>query len=428
MFTAFSLYSFSQSQTKFNKIDSLLTYLASNNKFMGSVAIQENGQAVFEKSYGFADVKNKIKANSETRYKIGSITKTFTAVAVLQLVEEKKLALDTKLSKFFPSIKNSENISINNLLAHSSGIYSFTDDADYKEYAQLPKTRNELLEKIKAGKPVFQPGEKSEYSNSNYVLLGWIIEDLTKKTYAENINTRIIQKIGLKNTGFASGAKNEALSYSWNGKQWAEPSKEDMSIPGGAGAILSSASDLAQFIHALFSGKLVKQPSLDAMTAIDKGFGKGLFIMPFGERKFYGHMGGIENFSSTLGYYPKEKLAVALLDNGQGYGMNDIMIGILSIYYKMPYRFPNLKSADVALAVLKKYEGTYGAPNFPMKINIKEENGTLIGQATGQNSFPLNPLSETRFNFDPAGLELVFGNDTMTIIQGGQEFKLMKEK
>ena len=185
-----------------------------------------------------------------------------------------------------------------------------------------------------------------------------------------------------------------------------------MSIPGGAGAILSSASDLTKFINSLYAGKLISQTSLLNMTTLEKGFGKGIFMMPFGERKFYGHTGGIEDFTSTLGFYPKEKLAISLLDNGQGgYGMNDIMIGILSIYYKMPYRFPNVKSVDVAMSTLKNYEGTYSAPNFPMKISIKEENGILICQATGQESFPLNALSDTKFSFDPAGLELVFSTN-----------------
>ena len=428
LFVAFSLNCFGQSETKFEKIDSLLNYLASNSKFMGSIAIQESDKVVFEKSYGFADVKNKIKADASTRYKIGSITKMFTSVVIFQLAEEKKLTLDTKLSKFFPSIKNSENISIENLLEHSSGIYSFTNDADYKEYAKIPKTRAELMKKIKAGNPVFEPGESAEYSNSNFVLLGWIIEDLTKKTYAENINTRIIQKVGLRNTGFASEIKNEAISYHSNGKAWIQAEKEDMSIPGGAGAILSNASDLTKFINALYSGKLISQSSLLTMTTTEKGYGKGILTMPFGERKFFGHTGGIENFTSTLGYYPKEKFSVALLDNGQGYGMNDIMIGVLSIYYKMPYRFPNLQSANVDVAILKNYEGTYGASNFPLKISITEENGVLICQATGQESFPLNALSETKFGFDPAGLELVFTPNVMTIFQGGQNFKLTKEK
>ncbi|MBL7866942.1 MAG: beta-lactamase family protein [Flavobacterium lindanitolerans] len=423
-----SLNVFAQSETRFDKIDSLLNYLTSNNKFMGSVAIRNNDEIIFEKTYGYADVKNKTQADNQTRYKIGSITKTFTSVVILQLIEEKKLTLDTKLSRFFPTIQNSEHITIDNLLSHSSGIYSFTNDLDYPTYAKLPKTRSELMKKIKAGKPVFEPGEKAEYSNSNYVILGWIIEDLTKKSYADNINTRIIQKLGLKNTGFATGAKNEALSYEWDGKNWKDASKEDMSIPGGAGAILSSASDLTAFINALFSGKLLKQPSLDTMITIEQGYGKGIFAMPFAERRFYGHSGGIESFTSSLIHYPKEKLSIALLDNGQGYDTDGIMIGILSIYYKMPYRFPNLKTATVDVAILKKYVGIYSDPNFPLKISIKEENGVLICQATGQESFPLNPLSDTKFNFDPAGLELVFSPNAMTILQGGHEFKLTKEK
>ena len=434
LFLAFSLSinSFGQSETKFGKIDSLLNYLSSNDKFMGSVAIQENDQIIFEKSYGFADIKGKKRANSKTKYKIGSVTKTFTAVVIMQLIEEKKLTLETKLSDFYPDIKNANKITINDLLSHSSGIYSFTNDADYKTYALKPQSKSQLLDKIKAGKPQFEPNSKAEYSNSNYVLLGWIIEDVTKSSYQSNVENRIIKKIGLQNTGFSpniNSANNEAFSYHITGKAWEEAGKEDMSIPGGAGSIIASASDLTKFISALFTGKLLKQPSLESMATIENGFGKGLFMMPFGERKFFGHTGGIENFSSTVGFYPKEKLAIALLDNGQGgYGMNDVMIGILSIYYKMPYRFPNVKTVDVPVATLKKYEGTYSAPNFPMKISVKEEGGVLICQATGQESFPLNALSDTKFSFDPANLELVFGLDSMTIFQGGQQTKLTKEK
>lgn len=424
----FSVYGFGQIDGRFGKIDSLLNYVTSNGKFMGSLSIKEGAKTDFEKAYGFSDLKNEAKANIDTRYKVGSITKIFTSVVVFQLIEEKKLTLETKLSKFFPSIANSEEITIKNLLDHSSGIYSFTDDKDYADYAKLPKTRAEILNKIIAGNPVFEPGENAVYSNSNFVLLGWIIEDITKKSYAENVTARIITKLGLKHTGFPKEVAQETFSYHKLGKNWIEAFKEHESIPGGAGAIVASASDLTKFIDALFAGKLVSQPSLLSMTTIEKGFGKGLFVLPFGERKFYGHTGGIEDFSSVLVFYPKEKLSIALLSNVKsGYNLNDLMIGILSVYYKMPYRFPNFKTAEVSVSVLKKYEGLYSASNFPLKITIKEKEGVLICQATGQESFPLNALSETTFNFDPAGLELEFSTNSMTIFQGGSSFKLSKE-
>lgn len=426
LFAIVSINAFGQND-KFDKIDSLLTFLSANNKFMGNVAIQENNKVVFSKTYGFSNAEKQTVANENTGYKIGSITKTVTSVMIHQLIDEKKLSAETKLSKFYPSIQNSETISIENLLEHSSGIFSLTDFPDYLEFAKAPKTRAEIMKKIKTGKPSFEPGTQTEYSNSNYIILGWIIEDLTKKTYEENLKTRISNKIQLTNTGVSSGKNTEALSYYFAGKNWTSASTEDMSIPGGAGAIVSTASDLTKFAHALFSGNLVKPESLQAMMDVEKGYGKGLVVLPFGERKFYGHNGGIENFTSTFGYYPKEKLGIAVIQNGQGYDINNVMLGILSIYYKMPYRFPNVKSVEVASATLKQYEGVYSGPNFPMKISIKEENGVLICQATGQDSFPLNPLSENRFNFDPAGLELVFEPNFMTIIQGGMEMKLKKE-
>ncbi len=426
-FVALSLNVFGQSNDKFAKIDSLLTFLSANDKFMGAVAIRENNNIVFEKNYGFADVEKKFKADKSSVYKIGSITKTFTATMIQQLIDEKKISAETKLSKFYPTIENSENISIENLLNHSSGIFSLTDFPDYPAFAKAPKTRQELMKKIKSGEPRFQPGTQAEYSNSNYIILGWIIEDLTKKSFEENLKTRIVNPLKLQNTSVASGKNTEVFSYQNEGKVWKIADYEDMSIPGGAGNIVSTPADLTQFAHKLFSGNLVKPESLQAMMDVEKGFGRGLMIMPFGERKFYGHNGGIENFTSTLGYYPKEKLAIALIQNGQSYPMNDIIVGILSIYYKMPYRFPNLTSVTVDASVLKKYEGVYSDANFPMKIFIKEENGVLICQATGQDSFPLNPLAENRFNFDPAGLELVFEGNFMTIIQGGMQMKLKRE-
>ena len=123
---------FSQADPRLRKIDSLMTHFTRNNKFMGALTIREKDKVVFEKAYGYADVANNLKANADTKYKIGSITKMFTAAIIFQLIEEKKLTLDTKLSKFYPQIKNADKITIGNLLQHKSGIHNYTDDADFK--------------------------------------------------------------------------------------------------------------------------------------------------------------------------------------------------------------------------------------------------------------------------------------------------------
>lgn len=405
---------------KFNKIDSLLTYLYNNNKFMGSVAIQEKGQIVFEKAYGYADVENRIAANPNTKYKAGSITKMFTSAIIFQLVEEKQLKLETKLSEFFPKIKNAGKITIANMLNHKSGIYNFTDDPKFAAYNTKLQNRKDMVTRLESYEPAFEPGEKAEYSNSNYLLLGYIILDITKKPYKENVAQRIVKRAGLKNTYYftkINPKKNEAYSYSFVNGKWTKTEEWHESVAGAAGGITSTAADLTKFIKALFDGKIIKKESLDIMTQIDMAYGSGIFAFPFIERKFYGHNGGIESFNSVLGYYPKEQLGFALLVNGDNYNYNDIVMGILSCYYKLPYPFPNLKSATIDESILKSYEGVYSTPSLPFKVDIKLVNGELIAHATDQGSFPLNPLSENEFNFDPAGITITFTQKGFTLKQ-----------
>jgi CubicO group peptidase (beta-lactamase class C family) len=417
-------------EPRFVKIDSLLSYFAANNKFMGSVSISEKDQVVFERAYGYADAENKITANADTKYKIGSITKMFTSVVIFQLIEEKKLSADTKLSQFFPNIKNADSITITNLLNHTSGLYNYTNDSIFSSYVTAFQPRKAMLKRVEALQPAFSPGSTADYSNTNYLLLGYIIEDILKKPYKDVVNERIVKKLGLKNTyyyGKINPRRNEAYSYHFNGTEWERHEEWNESVAGAAGAMQSTPTDLTKFVRALFEGKLVKKASLDEMLKFDYGYGKGIFSFPFGERRFYGHNGGIENFTSSLGYYPKEEVAVALTVNGNNYDSNEIMIGILSIYYKLPYRFPNLKTVTVAPEILQGYEGTYASPDVPLKINIKYTNGTLMAQATGQGAFPLNPASDSEFNFDPAGIRITFEKDAFTIYQGGNGTKFKKE-
>ncbi|RYD89746.1 MAG: class A beta-lactamase-related serine hydrolase, partial [Sphingobacteriales bacterium] len=271
---------------------------------MGSVSMSENGKTVFEKAYGYADVANDIKATPATKYKIGSITKMFTATAIFKLVEDKKLTLDTKLSKFYPKVKNADKITINNLLNHSTGIYNFTDADDFMDYALIAQTKEQMVKRIEGFESVFEPGSESEYSNTNYLLLGYIIETLTKKSYGDAVKDLVIKKAGLKNTSLfdtVDSKANEAYSYLLT----EDPQKMEewsLSTAYSAGGIQATMTDLTTFITALFNGKIISKESLTLMTAMENGYGRGTFPMPFYNRPFVGHSGHIENFSSVLGY------------------------------------------------------------------------------------------------------------------------------
>lgn len=411
---AFSAAAFAQSSINTAKIDSLFTVLEDNDKAMASLTLYKNGKVLYSRAIGCAkiDGENRIKANTGTKYRIGSITKMFTSVMILQLVEEGKLKLDGKLSEFYPKVPNADKITLKHMLTHHSGLHNFTDDDDYLSYHTQSKTHEQLLEMFYKLAPDFEPGEKGEYSNTNYVLLGFIIEKVTGKTYAENLKSRITDKAKLKDTYYGGPAditKNEAFSYRHSGKGWEQEPETDMSIPHGAGAIVSTPTDLAKFAEALFGGRLIKPETLALMKTMEGNYGMGMLDFPFYERMAYGHSGGIDGFSSMLGYFPDDSLVIACTSNGSGYpSTNDIMVGVLSSVYNKPYTIPTFTTFALKPESLPAYEGTYSSKSFPLKITIKAEDGILTAQATGQSSFPLEAQSETTFTFLQADITIKF--------------------
>ena len=259
------------------KLDSLLDGLAAHDKLMGSLALSHDGQVVYSRAFGYAQLAPKVPATPATRYRIGSITKMFTGVLIFQLIEEKKLALGTKLATFFPQVPNARDITIDQLLSHRSGIHNFTDDPAYVGYMTQPKTSAELLAIIAQPQPDFAPGAKYEYSNSNFVLLTYIVEKLTRMPYAQALQKRVFTKAGLKNTcygGKIDPKKQEAFSYETSGGGWKLSPETDMSIPAGAGALVSTPTDLDRFLEALFGGKLLSASSLAAMQDVRDGYGR----------------------------------------------------------------------------------------------------------------------------------------------------------
>ena len=421
---------FSQSVNK-PKLDSLLDIFAEKNVAMGSLTISRNGVVVYSRAIGYSHISSneKLSATNQTKYRIGSITKMFTATMIFQLIEDGKLSLTTTVDKYFPQLPNANKITISNLLNHRSGLHNFTDDSLYQTWETQPKTREEMLTIISKGGVDFQPNEKFSYSNSGYVVLGYIIEKVSKQSYSKYLSSRITSKIGLLNTYVGTRIdtkKNESFSYHFS-TDWEQDQETDMSIPGAAGAIVSTPADLTKFIESLFSLKLVSNASLLQMKTMTDGFGMGMFQIPFYEKSAYGHNGGIDGFASTLAYFSEDNLALAYCTNGQLYPMNNILIGVLSIYFNKPYSIPtfNLKSED-----LDKYLGTYSSTQIPPKIIISKTGYMLFAQVTGGASFPLDPIEKDKFKFDPAQIIMEFNPDKneVTVKAGEDVFLFTKEK
>lgn len=341
-------------------IDSLMNYFQENNAFSGSILVQKKGETFYKGDF------NKFP-NTTDRYRIGSITKIFTSIVIFQLIEEGKLKLDTKLSTFYPSIRYADEITIANLLSHTSGIYDYLEWEDYYNQKSNIYTKENMLQFIEQGKPESKPNQQSSYSNSNYTLLGYIIEDITKKSYSENIRSRITEKVGLQNTYCeVEETKNfkRTQSYKFDGENWHEENETDPSFTLAAGAMVSTTEDLSKMMFELFNGNLVSKNSLQQMknTSLQTAIGYGLFKTPFYRKDGYGHTGRIDEFRSATVYLTEDNLSISILTNGTSIKLNDIVLGIASKYYNTKYKIPDFSVYQSEKSMkTEAYTGIYNA-------------------------------------------------------------------
>lgn len=432
-FLTFAISQIGLAQTNFDKskLDNYFNALEQNNKFMGSVAVSKNGEVIYTKSVGFTDVENNVKSTDNSKYRIGSISKTFTAVLILKAVEEKKINLSQTINKWFPTLKNAKKITIEHLLRHRSGIHNFTNDNDYLTWNTQPKTEEKMLEIIAKGGSDFNPDSKAEYSNSNFVLLTYILEKTYGNSYSDLLQEYITKPIGLSNTyvfGKINPNNNESKSYRFAGTWKVEP-ETDFSVPLGAGAIISTPTDLTKFSDALFGGKLLTSESLEIMKTIKDGYGIGLFQIPFYRSVGYGHTGGIDGFSSVYSHFPNDNISYALVSNGTNMSNNDISIAVLSAVYDKPYEIPVFRRYNLTSEDLDKYLGVYSSKQIALKITITKDGNTLIAQGTGQPAFPLEATDKDKFKFDQAGAKFEFNptDKKMILFQGGGRIEFTKE-
>jgi CubicO group peptidase (beta-lactamase class C family) len=412
------------------KLNRYFDALEQSDKFMGRVALAHKGRLIFERNLGYSDLDAGIKPEKYTAYRVGSISKTFTATMILMASEEGKILLTDKLSTWFPSIPNADSISVENLLRHSSGVYSFTDDSDYLSWNTQPKTEEDLVAKMASHGPVFEPGSREEYSNSNYVLLSYILEKIYHEPFHLILEKKITTPLGLHNTFIEPGLESDnsfAKSYTFRG-QWKEETVTHFSIPMGAGNIASTPEDMSAFAYGLFSGKLISEESLAKMTTISENFGLGVFKLPFYGRTSFGHTGGIDGFTSIFGHFPEDDITCVILSNGASLNNNEVAIIMLKAAFQMPYDIPEFTRYVVSPEKMETYSGVYTSKDLPLQITITVDEGVLMAQATGQPSFALEAVEENIFQFTLAGVVIEFKPEANTMIlkQGGGEFLFSK--
>jgi len=417
---------FSQNIDK-EKLDTYFDVLVSKNRFMGSVAIAQGDNVIYSKSVGFVDAEQGLKANDDSKYRIGSISKTFTATLTLKAVEEGKLSLNETIDKYFPTIINADIITIEHLLRHRSGLHNHVDEFVNSNRHTQPITEKEMIEVIIKGGSDFAPDTRMAYSNPNYTLLTYILEKIYEKPFSKILEEKIINPIGLKNTymdGKINTSNNETNSYIFLNNSWKLAPELDVSQALGAGAIISTPTDLVKFSYALFSGKLISENSLTKMQTIKDHYGMGIIQIPFYDKTGFGHTGGIDGFRSVFAYFPTGEISFAYTSNGMNHSGNDISVTLLSAAYDKPFEIPEFITYELSDEDLDKYLGIYSSKQLPLKMTITKANKQLFGQGEGQPSFPLDAIGKDKFEFKQAGIVMEFNptDKTMTLKQGGGVF------
>ncbi|MFO1500118.1 MAG: serine hydrolase domain-containing protein [Verrucomicrobiota bacterium] len=384
------------------KLDQFFDRLAEKRKAMGSLVIAKDGNVLYTRAIGYGQINGTEKKplSADSRFRIASITKMFTAVMILQLVEEERLKLGDTLDQFFPQIPNAPKITIAQILAHRSGIPNSRPASKTNAV-----TKEELLALIAKGTPEFEPGTKHSYSNAGFFILGLLVERVTAQSYQEALQERITFRIGAKDTYSASGevdvTKNETLAYFHLGGDWKQETEIHSSILFGGGQIVSTPIDLAKFIQALFDLKLVSQETLRQMKTMRDGEGLGMTTFTFAGKTFYGETGGGDNRGAWLAYEPEEKLTVAYATNAKIYPVTNIVSGVVDIYYHRPFQIPALESIAVPPDVLERYVGIYSAAGAPAKAIVTRDGSTLFFQPPGAASaVPLEAMAEDKFQIE----------------------------
>ncbi len=411
------------------RLDTLFNRLEGHHRAIGSILLSKNGKVIYERGFSSQIAPPN---TTETVYRIGSVTKMFTAAMVFRLIEENKLRLDDTLGKWFPQLPNAGKITIDQLLSHHSGLRNITEDTSFMSWQETPRTRTEVLARIAAQATDFAPGEKGEYSNTNFILLGYIIEEVTGRSYADNLSQRLTGPLKLGKTAFDGGGTQ---SYAIEGGQWVAFPPSSARIAGGAGGIVSTVGDMARFIEALFLRRYISEEHLKQMMTLKDGYGRGMVRFPFYDRFGYGHNGRIDNFNTSLAFFPKDSLVLSIVTNGLNYNFNNILIGVLSTCYGRPYSVPEFgKALTLSPGQLKRLEGVYTAKSIGMDLTVTATEAGLTAQALGQGAFPLEARSETSFSNEEVGVRLDFSLEdgaaapgSLMLSQGGAKVPFIRK-
>lgn len=413
---------FSQQNELTNKIEQYVRPYVETQNFSGQILISRKGEILFNKAYGFANLEFKAPNDLNTIFHVASISKTFTAAAILILEQKGLLNTEDLVSKYIPDYPSGNKISLHHLLAHTSGITDVNDLPEYDNASRKQQTPETLITLFKNKPLEFQPGEKYLYSASNYNLLAFIIEQVSKMKYGEFLKENIFEPLGMDHTvhqeNMAQVINNMAEGYSPDGNFGLQKSPYlDWTSKTGNGSLATTANDLEKWDRALLGTAILSDKSKKKMFTEYAESGYGWYLMKQFDKNFVFMNGRAPGFCSHIGRYPEEEICVIVLSNLNVYVPRKIATDLAGILFDKPVEIPSLNSYKLTNEELKQLVGKYQfekdfyKPNFILEV-------TAHGQDITSNYGELISVRPLEFIQRSYWLKVTFTKDATGKING----------
>jgi len=323
-------------------LDQIVQDFVGKQEFMGTVLVARGDTEVFAKSYGSANLEWRIPNSSTTKFRVGSVTKQFTAACILLLEERGKLKVEDSIETYYPEAPPAwEKVTLLTLLHHTSGIHSYTDDPEFDTFTKLPATPESLIKRILAKPLDFETGTQFHYSNTGYILLGMVVEKASGMKYTDFLKVNVLEPLGMKDSGHDANAivlPDRASGYRRKGSEIQNAQYVDMTVPYAAGSLYSTAEDLLRWERGLYGKKLLSEASLKKMiTPAQKDYAFGVAVVKKPGRTEIRHGGGIPGFNADMAYFPESGYIVIALSNLNGPGPTEIVTKFSELLHPAPH-------------------------------------------------------------------------------------------
>lgn len=405
------------------RMDQIIRETTARDEFTGSVLVARGDQVLLDQGYGLANREWSIPNDGETKFRLGSISKQFTAVAIMLLHERGLVDLDAPVKTWLPDAPATwDGVTVRHLLTHTSGIPNFTAFDDYEALKTRPATLEQLTARFRDRPLDFQPGQGWSYSNSGYILLTAIVERASGQSYTAFVSANLLQPLGMADSGYDTYAEvlpHRASGYTPTSTGYANADYVDMSIPQGAGGLYSTTRDLLKWEQGLFSGGLLRPESLTALTTPERnGYAMGLGVADNGAGQTVQHSGGIEGFNTFMAHDTGSDMTVIVLGNLNGPGPDKLGADLMTLARGGTVSLPEERQVlALSAETLRAYEGVYDlAPTFSITVTVVD--GKLMAQATGQQAFELFAEAEDAFFLRVVDAQISFTRDASGAVSG----------